>query len=340
MNDTPENIKYYIIEEEEEPIMITNNINNIINNNPINNNPINNNPIISNNNINNPVNNNPAIINSIIHNTNIQQTNNNNNTINNINEKIPKLIFIIPYRDREQHLLFFKRQMKHVLEDLDENEYKIYYVHQCDNRSFNRGALKNIGFLAMRLKYPQHYKSITFVFNDVDTMPFNKNFIDYETTFGIVKHFYGFTFTLGGIVSITGVDFERIHGFPNFWAWGFEDNMLNDRVKRANLTIDRDHFFPYADKNILHLHDGYTKPVNRSEFDRYARKTTEGWSSIKDLKYSINEDTGFIDVTYFSTGIIENVNNASTHDLRNGPSPFKGARGMGMRGLNMMQLRK
>lgn len=239
-----------------------------------------------------------------------------------ISDKIPKLIFIIPYRDREQHLIFFKRQMKYVLEDLDESDYKVHYVHQCDKRSFNRGALKNIGFLAMRQKYPQHYKSITFVFNDIDTMPYSKNFLNYETTKGNVKHFYGFTFTLGGIVSITGLDFERIHGFPNFWAWGFEDNMLNDRVNRAKLKVDRSHFFPYLDQNILHLNDGYLKPVNRTEFNRYASKTNEGWSSIKDLKYTIDEDTGFINVTHFSTGIVENLATASTHDLRKGPSPF------------------
>ena len=258
----------------------------------------------------------------------IEEKNTDNTAENPTNDPIkpPKFIFIVPYRDREQHLIFFKRQMKYVLEDMDPADYKIYYLHQCDKRSFNRGAMKNIGFLAMREKYPQHYKNITFIFNDVDTMPFSKNFLNYDTVFGNIKHFYGFKHTLGGIVSIKGIDFERIHGYPNFWAWGFEDNMLYDRVLKARLNVDRSRFFPYPDQNILHFNDGYNKPVNRAEFDRYAGKTAEGWSSIKNLKYTINEETGFIDVTYFTTGINENPEAASIHDLRKGQAPFKGGR--------------
>ena len=37
----------------------------------------------------------------------------------------PKIVFIIPYRDREQQLHFFRRQMKHVLEDIDEKDYEM-----------------------------------------------------------------------------------------------------------------------------------------------------------------------------------------------------------------------
>ena len=71
-------------------------------------------------------------------------------------QSVPKIIFIIPYRDREQQLYFFRRQMKHVLEDMDERDYEIYYVHQSDRRSFNCGAMKNIGFLYVKNKYLLH----------------------------------------------------------------------------------------------------------------------------------------------------------------------------------------
>jgi hypothetical protein len=214
--------------------------------------------------------------------------------------------------------------MKYILEDNPE-EYKIYYIHQKDNRCFNRGALKNIGFIQMKQKYPNHYQDITFVFNDVDTMPYTKNFLSYETVPGVIKHFYGFDYALGGIVSITGQDFERINGFPNFWGWGFEDNLLQKRALGLSppLKIDRSQFYPFLDKNILQLNDGINRMVNRGEFDRYLEKTTEGILSISGIQYTENLETGFIDVTYFSTGVECDSSKTKIHDLRSGPAPFK-----------------
>ena len=67
--------------------------------------------------------------------------------------------------------------------------------------------MKNIGLLVIKDLYPNDYKNINLVFNDVDTMPFTKNFLNYFTKPNIVKHFYGFRNTLGGIVSIMANDF-------------------------------------------------------------------------------------------------------------------------------------
>ena len=238
---------------------------------------------------------------------------------------VPKIIFIVPYRDREQQYIFFHKQMtKEVLVDYPPGSYKIWYIHQCDSRDFNRGAMKNIGFLVAKQKYPNEYNNITFVFNDVDTMPFNKNFLHYETTIGCVKHFYGYDFALGGIVSMTGYDFERINGYPNLWGWGFEDNALQMRVKKTNnLTIDRSNFYTILDKNILQLTDGVTRIVNRNEFDLYYHNTKEGIYSIRDLDYNIDETTGFVNITRFNTGREQDLNKRIIHDLRNGPAPFK-----------------
>ena len=235
---------------------------------------------------------------------------------------IPDLVFIVPYRDREQQQKFFSQQMKVILEDIPENKYKIYYIHQNDKREFNRGAMKNIGFLMVKNKYPNDYKNITLVFNDVDTMPFSKNFLNYYTTPGKVKHFYGFKYALGGIVSITAGDFEKIGGFPNFWAWGYEDNLLNIRALNAKLTIDRDQFYPLMDKNMFQMKDGLERLVNRGEFDRYLSNTTEGHHSIVDLEYIIDEVNGFVNVNNFNTGIVANSQQNKMHDLRNGNKPF------------------
>tara|TARA_A100001015_G_scaffold295156_1_gene373842 strand:- start:1817 stop:2647 length:831 start_codon:yes stop_codon:yes gene_type:complete len=247
----------------------------------------------------------------------------------NHNENPPKIAFIVPYRDREQQLLFFQRQMTYILEDYPKDDYEIVICHQKDNRSFNCGAMKNIGFLILKNKYPNTYQDITLVFNDVDTMPFNKNFIPYDTKEGKIKHFYGFNHTLGGIVSIKASDFEKINGYPNFWAWGYEDNMLYDRAKLSHLQIDRSVFYPFADKNILHFYDGYLKQVNKREFERYAKNTMEGIYSIFQLQYNFNDETKLYDISSFETGINENKDFSKLHDLHNGTSPFPNMRNRG-----------
>ena len=235
---------------------------------------------------------------------------------------IPTIIFIIPYRDREKQYEFFSKHMKSILEDFPQDSFKIFYIHQNDSRSFNRGAVKNIGFLTVKNMYPNDYQNITLVFNDIDIMPYTKNFFDYHTSPGTVKHFYGFTFTLGGIVSINAKDFEKINGFPNFWAWGYEDNMLQNRILQNGIIIDRSVFYPILDKNVLHFSEGITRNVNRTEFDIYEKNTKEGVDSITDLQYNYNADTGFIDVTNFSTSREEDTKTTLDYDLRKGNAPF------------------
>ena len=245
---------------------------------------------------------------------------------------IPSMVFLIPYRDRSQQQGFFARHMISVMEDIPKEDYKIYYIHQTDKRDFNRGAMKNIGFLMVKDKYPEDYKNITLVFNDVDTMPYNKNFLNYITTPGTVKHFYGYKFALGGIVSITGGDFEKTLGFPNFWAWGYEDNTLKNRVDKHKLAIDYKQFYPIMDKNILQLKDGLKKIVNRSEFDAYISKSDKtGHHTIKNLTYEINEANGFVNVKTFETEKQNNPNENIPYDLRQGTRPFKVGRRGGMK---------
>jgi hypothetical protein len=67
---------------------------------------------------------------------------------------IPKVIFVVPYRNRPQHKFFFSNYVTSILKGSEiETSYEIYFSHQCDARAFNRGATKNIGFLAVKEKY-------------------------------------------------------------------------------------------------------------------------------------------------------------------------------------------
>jgi hypothetical protein len=215
-------------------------------------------------------------------------------------EIVPKMIFIVPYRDRKEHKNFFTIYMKHIMEDIPKTDYEIYFAEQKDTRPFNRGGMKNIGFIAMKYKYPNDYKNITFVFNDVDTLPYTKNILHYETTPGVVKHFYGFKFTLGGIFSIRGADFEKINGFPNFWSWGGEDNYMLKRVELAGLYLDRSNFFNILDRNILQMCDGVKKIICRKEAAYVVNMNcNDGLITIRNLNFEVNGE--YINVYFFQT---------------------------------------
>ena len=200
--------------------------------------------------------------------------------------KTPKRIFIVPYRNRIQHKFFFSKYMSFILEDCD--DYEIMFSHQCDARTFNRGAVKNIGFIAAKNKYPEHYKDITFIFNDVDTIPFYKIF-DYNTTHGVVKHYYGFKYALGGIVVMKGADFEKTNGYPCFWGWGMEDNALQKRCDAVGLQIDRSVFFNIGSPEILQLFDGVSRIISKKDPWRGEHDNgIDGLRTISKLNYTLD----------------------------------------------------
>ena len=210
-----------------------------------------------------------------------------NSEVKTEDKKVPKRVFIVPYRNRVQHKFFFSKYMSFILEDCD--DYEIYFSHQCDARTFNRGATKDIGFLAVKEKYPNDYKDITFIFNDIDTIPFNKIF-DYQTTHGVVKHYYGFKYALGGIVVMKGADFEKINGFPCFWGWGMEDNALQKRCDGYGLTVDRSVFYEIGSPEILQLFDGISRIISKKDPWRGENDDgVDGLRTIHQLKYSIEE---------------------------------------------------
>ena len=199
---------------------------------------------------------------------------------------VPNKIFIIPYRNRPEQKLFFTKYMEMILEH--SAEYEIYFSHQADERIFNRGAAKNIGFLAIKNKYPDDYKTMNLIFHDLDTVPFHRIF-DYTTKPGVVKHHYGFDHSLGGIVVIQGADFERINGYPNYWSWGLEDSCLQKRCIAANINIDRSQFYKIGSPEILHLFDGVSRIINKRDPKRFKIDNgLIGISTIHKLEYTLD----------------------------------------------------
>jgi hypothetical protein len=246
-------------------------------------------------------------------------------------KKIPKKIFIVPYRNRGPQFHFFCKWINEFILK-DNNDYEIYFSHQYDNRVFNRGAVKNIGFIIAKKLYPNDYKNITFIFNDIDCLPY-KNIFSYETDIGKVAHYYGFKHSLGGIVVIKGIDFENINGFINLYSWGQEDRSLQTRCIKNNITIDRSNFYQIGSKEILQLFDGVNRIINNNELKKIIYDdNTDGLNTIFNLLYSVDkvsknkedelfiqnlpENVFIINIYKFLTKYRYNINDFSSYDLR------------------------
>ena len=268
-----------------------------------------------------------------------------------------KTIFIVPYRDRLEHLYFFQQYLPFVLPDINNNndnnsniDYEVYFAHQKDTRPFNRGAMKNIGFLAIKNKYPNDYKNITFIFNDVDVLPYTKNIFDYKTTDNIIKHYYGYTNCLGGSFAIKGKDFERINGFPNLWSYGLEDTIIQTRalsVLDKSIRIERYNFYEIGNKKVLQLFDGLNRLIDRNPTNKvFDNHKNDGISSIinnnniRNLKYNIVSETPcqdkhsmvdffMIDVENFTTDVKTEPNSLYIESIMNLSEQKKGTRRQG-----------
>ena len=174
---------------------------------------------------------------------------------------IPEKIFIVPYRDRAPQKMAFIHIMSWILEG---QNYRILFIHQKDTRPFNRGAIKNIGFIYVKDTYPEHYKNITLIFHDIDYISWRRNQFNFTTRAGVVTHHLGFDKSMGGIFSIKAGDFEKINGFPNIWTWGLEDNIVYNRCRRVGLHIDvQNRLHVQKDmKDIIGLWHGWERLIN------------------------------------------------------------------------------
>ena len=198
---------------------------------------------------------------------------------------VPDKVFVIPYRNREPHRAVVMSMLPDLLEG---HNYMVLFVHQRDKRPFNRGAIKNLGFLHVKGSYPRNYQNITLVFHDIDYLAYRKHQFSYDTTRGTVNHFFGYPKSLGGIFAIKAGDFERIGGFPNFWTWGREDNMLYERAMRARLSTNYSEFVHGRDgiNSMVALWHGWDRLVSMKTIKQYTQYTSSGHADISNVSSS------------------------------------------------------
>ena len=243
-----------------------------------------------------------------------------------MNPIVPEKIFIVPYRNRAPQQVAFIHIMSWILEG---QNYRILFIHQKDTRPFNRGAIKNIGFIYVRDTYPEYYRNITLVFHDIDYISWRRGQFNFTTRPGVITHHLGFPKALGGIFSIKAGDFEKINGFPNIWTWGLEDNILYERSRRAGLKVDARHRLMVQDnmEDIIGLWHGWERLINPNIHNKMVYDRThgrhDGIRCLQNIHYTEKgcdkEKISMIDIHTFTTNESLNspfVNGAKIVDAR------------------------
>ncbi|XP_058459069.1 beta-1,4-N-acetylgalactosaminyltransferase bre-4 [Malaya genurostris] len=154
-----------------------------------------------------------------------------------------RVAIIVPYRDREQHLPVFLKNI-HPFLMKQQLEYGIYIVEQSTGSSFNRASLMNIGFVeAMKQKNWD-----CMVFHDVDLLPLDDRNLytcpDQPRHMSVAVDTFGFKLPystiFGGVSAMTVKQFRTVNGFSNlFWGWGGEDDDMSNRLKHVGFHIAR-----------------------------------------------------------------------------------------------------
>lgn len=155
-----------------------------------------------------------------------------------------KIAILIPFRESDKENKVRTKHLDKFIEHIKtlKLKAKIYVITQSDDgRKFNRGALLNIG---AELAKKDGCDSI--ILHDVDILP-GPSLIPYYKVYpsspvhiawGIEK--YTYHRFLGGVLSISMKDFERVNGYPNeFWGWGGEDDALRNRLIRIGKKFMR-----------------------------------------------------------------------------------------------------
>lgn len=150
-----------------------------------------------------------------------------------------KLGIIVPYRDRYEHLLSFKKIIIPYLNDRG-IDFELIVIEQDDEKPFNRGKLLNVGFI-----YAKKVKCNYVVFHDIDMIPFDVDYSYSDVPLQMATNFIGetervvFDEYFGGVTMFPIEMFELINGYSNdYWGWGYEDTDLLHRCKINGVPLN------------------------------------------------------------------------------------------------------
>ena len=166
-----------------------------------------------------------------------------------------KLGVCVPYRNREEHMNIF---VPHVTRFLEERgiEHTIYLAHQCDDKLFNRGLMKNI---AAKHAFDDGCDYI--VWHDIDMVPEDDS-CDYSFPNDNPQHIavrisqsdYQLKYEeyFGGAVLFSKEQVMKTNGYSNdYWDWGMEDDdlfwrcVMEGYAEKTKLDYDKEEYVAY-----------------------------------------------------------------------------------------------
>lgn len=157
---------------------------------------------------------------------------------------VGRTAIIIPYRDRRKHLKLYLYNVipKLIRQRID---FTIFVIEQSHSSAFNRGMMRNIGFIEAL----KEGSFDCFIFNDVDTIIEDDRNIFHCNQYrvrhlvsSISRYRYSIPYVtlVGGVIGFTKKQFERINGYSNlFFVWGAEDDDLFERLVEDGIMIER-----------------------------------------------------------------------------------------------------
>ncbi len=209
-----------------------------------------------------------------------------------------RLSIVVPYRAREHHLKIFVPHVRAFFsrDKLDHAiPYQVLVVEQEHGLPFNRGAIKNVGFLL-----GQDSSDYT-CFHDVDYLPIwaDYSWTDHPTPivwYGAevrpiapgrssavaVNQMESF---FGGVLLVPNAAFMHVDGYSNsYWGWGSEDVDLRNRFLAASVQLGRrkGSFDPLDHNHDAFLPDGSRSPLATENERLFERRWKNGAASNTD----------------------------------------------------------
>jgi hypothetical protein len=183
-----------------------------------------------------------------------------------------KLGVCVPYRNREKHLHEFIPKVGKFLKERN-IEFCMYFGHQCDDKLFNRGAMKNV---AAEFAFKDGCDYI--VWHDIDMIPENDT-CDYSYPAENPRHIaisisqsdYQLKYQeyFGGAVLFTKEQAYKTNGYSNnYWDWGMEDDDLFWRchlegytdVRKADLPRYNQYYRFNGENSLIEIPSKVLKP--------------------------------------------------------------------------------